>query len=59
MGLIFERTFLSVFHGLKLTSIYEYLELRFDRRTRFFASVLFAAEIVKYLKDVNLAVGNI
>lgn len=46
MAFIFERTFLPIFHRLQITSVYEYLELRFDKRTRCFAAILFAVEAV-------------
>lgn len=46
MGLVFERTFLPVLHGLNITSTFEYLEVRFGKRTRCFASALFTAETV-------------
>lgn len=35
------RIFIPFFHGMKLTSLYEYLEHRFDRRTRLLGSGLF------------------
>jgi Na+/proline symporter len=35
------RYVLPIYQGLGLTSIYEYLELRFDRRTRTLASIVF------------------
>ncbi|KAL9871741.1 sodium-coupled monocarboxylate transporter 1 [Glossina fuscipes] len=41
MGLIMYSIFLPVFHELKLISTYEYLEARFDKRTRFLGSTLF------------------
>lgn len=41
MGVVIGRVFLPVFHGLNITSTYEYLESRFDRRLRMFGSVMF------------------
>ena len=35
------RIFIPFFHGMRLTSLYAYLEARFDRRTRLLASGLF------------------
>jgi len=35
------RVFIPFFHGMRLTSVYEYLEHRFDRRTRLLAAGLF------------------
>ncbi|KAL0123442.1 hypothetical protein PUN28_005748 [Cardiocondyla obscurior] len=37
--------YLPVFHELKLTSTYEYLEKRFDRKMRLLGSILFAINI--------------
>lgn len=47
MALFFERTFLPIFHKLKITSSYEYLEMRFDKKTRCLASLLFTIELVR------------
>ncbi|XP_067006335.2 sodium-coupled monocarboxylate transporter 1 [Anabrus simplex] len=41
--------FLPVMHGLQLTSIYEYLEMRFDKRSRIFGSVLFSLKMLMLL----------
>ena len=35
------RVFIPFFHGMRLTSLYAYLEQRFDRRTRWLAAGLF------------------
>ncbi len=35
------RVFIPFFHGMKLTSLYAYLEVRFDRRTRLLGAGLF------------------
>lgn len=44
--------FLPVFHDLKLTSTYEYLEKRFDKRMRVLGSVLFSIGIMTWLPIV-------
>ncbi|XP_077277700.1 sodium-coupled monocarboxylate transporter 1 isoform X3 [Temnothorax americanus] len=44
--------YLPVFHELKLTSTYEYLEKRFDKRIRLLGSVLFAISIITWLPIV-------
>lgn len=41
MGIIMSKIYLPVFHDLKLTSTYEYLQTRFDRRMRLFGSICF------------------
>jgi Na+/proline symporter len=46
VGFIMSGVYLPVFHDLRLTSTYEYLELRFDKRIRILGSVLFAIGIV-------------
>lgn len=45
-GLIMSHVYLPVFHEMKLTSTYEYLERRFDKRLRLFGSTLFTLGIV-------------
>ncbi|KAL6447754.1 hypothetical protein ACFW04_000123 [Cataglyphis niger] len=45
VGLVMSIVFLPVFHELKLTSTYEYLEKRFDKRIRLLGSILFAIGI--------------
>lgn len=52
MAFVFERTFLPIFHTLKITSTYEYLEMRFDKKTRVMASALFAVQTVKIDKNI-------
>lgn len=42
VGLVMSIVFLPAFHDLKLTSTYEYLEKRFDKRIRLLGSILFA-----------------
>ncbi len=46
---------IPIFRGLKMTSIYEYLELRFDSRTRMAATILFAAWRLLWLGGVLYA----
>lgn len=56
--------FLPVFYNLQITSIYEYLSLRFCNKTRIFASILFTIylvlflPIVTYVPALALAQGN-
>jgi solute carrier family 5 (sodium-coupled monocarboxylate transporter), member 8/12 len=40
-GVAMMYAYLPVFHGLQLTSTYQYLQTRFDKRMRLFGSVLF------------------
>ena len=44
--------YLPVFFNLQLISTYEYLERRFDNRTRLFASFLYAVSVFLYLPIV-------
>ncbi|KAL6261318.1 hypothetical protein P5V15_008838 [Pogonomyrmex californicus] len=44
--------YLPVFHELKLTSTYEYLEKRFDKKLRLLGSILFAMGIITWLPIV-------
>lgn len=44
--------FLPVFYKLQITSTYEYLERRFDKNVRLFASFLFTLGILLYLPIV-------
>ncbi|EDW80940.1 uncharacterized protein Dwil_GK11796 [Drosophila willistoni] len=44
--------FLPVFHDLNITSTYEYLEIRFDRRLRLYGSVMFVIMNIAYLPIV-------
>ncbi|KAJ3663127.1 hypothetical protein Zmor_007436 [Zophobas morio] len=41
--------FVPVLYNLQLTSIYEYLEKRFDRKTRLFASILYVLQFIFFL----------
>lgn len=43
---------MPVFHGLQITSIYEYLMLRFNRRIRIIASILYSINTILYLPIV-------
>ncbi|XP_066591503.1 sodium-coupled monocarboxylate transporter 1-like isoform X2 [Prorops nasuta] len=45
VGFVMSSIYLPVFHDLKLTSTYEYLELRFDKRIRLLGSILFSIAI--------------
>lgn len=47
--------FLPFFHGLGLTSAYQYLELRFNRWTRCLASFVFVIEMILYMAVVLYA----
>ncbi|XP_017483893.1 PREDICTED: sodium-coupled monocarboxylate transporter 1 [Rhagoletis zephyria] len=52
MGVVMGVFYLPVFHQLNITSTYEYLESRFDRRLRMYGSVMFAIMNVAYLPIV-------
>lgn len=52
MGIVMTTVYLPVFHDLKLTSTYEYLERRFDKKIRLFGSVLFSIGIITWLPIV-------
>lgn len=52
MGIIMAIFYLPVFHDLNITSTYEYLESRFDRRLRMFGSVMFTIMNIGYLPIV-------
>uniref|UniRef100_W8BMP0 Sodium-coupled monocarboxylate transporter 1 n=1 Tax=Ceratitis capitata TaxID=7213 RepID=W8BMP0_CERCA len=52
MGVVMGVFYLPVFHQLNITSTYEYLEIRFDRRLRMYGSVMFAVMNVAYLPIV-------
>ena len=54
VGFIMSNVYLPVFHDLKLTSTYEYLELRFDKKIRILGSVLFSIGIVSLLNKMFL-----
>ncbi|XP_055643091.1 sodium-coupled monocarboxylate transporter 1-like isoform X1 [Toxorhynchites rutilus septentrionalis] len=44
--------FLPIFHGLQITSVYEYLEMRFDKRVRLLGSILFTFATLLHLPIV-------
>ncbi|KAF5304402.1 hypothetical protein FQA39_LY19005 [Lamprigera yunnana] len=52
MALMFQIIFLPIFHNLQITSTYEYLERRFDKKTRIFGSMLFSIGIITWLPIV-------
>uniref|UniRef100_A0A1A9X2N1 Sodium-coupled monocarboxylate transporter 1 n=1 Tax=Glossina brevipalpis TaxID=37001 RepID=A0A1A9X2N1_9MUSC len=52
MGFVMGIFYLPVFHDLNITSTYEYLESRFDRRLRMFGSVMFTIMNIGYLPIV-------
>ncbi|XP_036149264.1 sodium-coupled monocarboxylate transporter 1 isoform X2 [Monomorium pharaonis] len=52
VSIVTHFVYLPVFHELKLTSTYEYLEKRFDKRMRLLGSVLFAIGIITWLPIV-------
>ncbi|SPP83838.1 sodium-coupled monocarboxylate transporter 1 [Drosophila guanche] len=52
MGIVMGVFYLPVFHDLNITSTYEYLEVRFDRRLRLYGSIMFAVMNVAYLPIV-------
>ncbi|XP_046815869.1 sodium-coupled monocarboxylate transporter 1-like isoform X2 [Vespa crabro] len=51
-GFIMSKVFLPVFHDLKITSTYEYLERRFDKKIRLLGSFLFSISMIVYLPIV-------
>lgn len=52
MGLVMGYMYLPVFQKLNITSTYEYLESRFDRRLRMFGAIMFMVMNVGYLPIV-------
>ncbi|XP_067644763.1 sodium-coupled monocarboxylate transporter 1 [Eurosta solidaginis] len=52
MGVVMGVFYLPVFYNLNITSTYEYLESRFDRRLRMYGSVMFAIMNIAYLPIV-------
>ncbi|XP_017774332.1 PREDICTED: sodium-coupled monocarboxylate transporter 1-like [Nicrophorus vespilloides] len=52
MAIIAQNIYLPVFHNLQITSTYEYLERRFDKRVRLFGSVLFIIGLIVWLPVV-------
>lgn len=53
MGIVMTYVFLPVFHDLKLTSTYEYLETRFDKKMRLFGSIMFTFGTVSQILKKN------
>ena len=51
--------FVPLYHRLQLTSAYEYLELRFDRRLRRFGSLLMGIYMLAWMGSMLYAVGLI
>ncbi|ENN71947.1 hypothetical protein YQE_11381, partial [Dendroctonus ponderosae] len=49
MAIVMSTVYLPVFHGLNLTSTYEYHERRFDKRVRLFGSILFTISSITWL----------
>ncbi|XP_040153642.1 sodium-coupled monocarboxylate transporter 1-like [Anopheles arabiensis] len=52
MGLMMNYIFLPVFHDLQITSAYEYLQMRFDKRMRLVGSILFTLASILWLPIV-------
>ncbi|CAK9798458.1 Sodium-coupled monocarboxylate transporter 1 [Anthophora plagiata] len=52
VGFLMSTIYLPIFHELKLTSTYEYLEKRFDKKIRILGSVLFSISIMTWLPIV-------
>ncbi|XP_015600150.1 sodium-coupled monocarboxylate transporter 1 isoform X2 [Cephus cinctus] len=52
VGFIMSNVYLPVFHELKLTSTYDYLERRFDKKIRLLGSALFSLGIMTWLPIV-------
>ncbi|EZA59529.1 hypothetical protein DMN91_010796 [Ooceraea biroi] len=50
--IVLSTVYLPVFHDLKLTSTYEYLEKRFDKKLRLLGSILFSIGIMTWLPIV-------
>ncbi|XP_065162813.1 sodium-coupled monocarboxylate transporter 1-like [Atheta coriaria] len=51
-AIIAQTVYLPVFHNLQITSTYEYLERRFDKKVRIFGSVLFTIGLIVWLPVV-------
>ncbi|XP_076270720.1 sodium-coupled monocarboxylate transporter 1-like isoform X2 [Rhynchophorus ferrugineus] len=49
MAIVMSYVYLPVFHGLRLTSTYEYHEMRFGPKVRLFASLLFTISSITWL----------
>lgn len=46
VGFVMSAIYLPVFHELKVTSTYEYLERRFNKKIRLLGSMLFSISVV-------------
>lgn len=55
MGACVIFIYLPVFYNLQLSSAYEYLELRFDRKVKLLASILYAVGNMSFLPVVIYA----
>ncbi|KAK9685310.1 Sodium:solute symporter family [Popillia japonica] len=51
-AIVMHTVYIPVFHDLKITSTYEYLERRFDKRVRILASILFIIALCVWLPIV-------
>ncbi|XP_076223967.1 sodium-coupled monocarboxylate transporter 1 [Nomia melanderi] len=52
VGIVTSGIYLPIFHGLRLTSTYEYLERRFDKKIRLLGSALFSIGVLTWLPIV-------
>ncbi|XP_063548817.1 sodium-coupled monocarboxylate transporter 1-like isoform X1 [Cydia strobilella] len=52
MSVVISFTFMPVLHDLQITSAYEYLELRYDKRVRLFGSIIFSFYLMAWLPIV-------
>ncbi|KAJ1519496.1 hypothetical protein ONE63_004781 [Megalurothrips usitatus] len=49
---VFNAAVLPIFHDLNLMTLYQYLQLRFDRRVRLFGSIFFTLGLITWLPIV-------
>ncbi|CAH1777782.1 unnamed protein product [Owenia fusiformis] len=56
--LITAHVYLPIYHDLKLTSVYEYLELRFNKSIRIIAVILYSFQILVYI-SISLYASSI
>lgn len=56
VGFVMSNVYLPVFHELRLTSTYGYLERRFDKKVRILGSVLFGFGIVSQSIVTDIAI---
>lgn len=47
------HTIIPVFHELQITSTYEYLQTRFDRKVRLFGSIMFTMATIFWMPIVS------